>query len=98
MSWDLNSTLLYLAPDFFAPTKLTETEVVPNKPWFKAVDRDVVFLVMVRSVPTLLPVIQQRYPSANVEMRVDPAGKPLLGVVRVPVNEVRHAELQLSQR
>jgi hypothetical protein len=92
MSWDQNSTLLYLAPGFVAPTKLTRLD--PRKPWFGQLERDVVFLVMARA-SALLPAIRARYPSAPVELRKSAAGDLLLAVVRVPVSEVRRVEAPL---
>ncbi len=95
MSWDQNSVLLYLAPGFVAPTKLTTLD--PQKPWFESVERDVAFLVMGRSA-SLLPAIRERYPLAPVELRKSAAGDLLLAVVRVPSSEVRRAEAQLRNR
>jgi hypothetical protein len=95
MSWDINSTLLYLAPDFKAPSKLTELD--PREPWLGAIARDVAFLVMPESLPMLV-TIRTRYPNAPMEVRRGTAGEPLLVVLRVPAEDVRRAEAALSRQ
>lgn len=94
MSWDLNSTLRYLAPGFSAPTKFTELD--PNKPWFDPEPaRDVALLVM-PSTGTLLDEIRKRYPNAPVESRHSAEGSLVLNVVRIPNAEVKQIEARFG--
>jgi hypothetical protein len=81
MSWDLNSTLLYLAPGVRAQDKLVALD--PARRWLEPPGRDVAFLVHGRSAGEL-STLRRRYPEAAVEERRGPPSRLRLAVVRVP--------------
>jgi 4-amino-4-deoxy-L-arabinose transferase-like glycosyltransferase len=93
MSWDLNSTLLYLAPGVRARDKLVE--LPPARRWLEPPGRDVAFLVDGRSA-ALLQRIRARYPDAAVEERRAPPARLRLAVVRVPAERIARVEGALA--
>ncbi|HEX2484673.1 MAG TPA: glycosyltransferase family 39 protein [Myxococcota bacterium] len=81
MSWDINSTLLFLAPGVRAQDKLVALD--PARRWLEPPGRDVAFLVHGRSARELA-ALRRRYPDAPVEERRGPPSRLRLAVVRVP--------------
>lgn len=93
MSWDMNSTLRYLAPGYRAPLKLTQLD--PSKPWLESdVPRDVAFIVL-EMKHNLVAIIQARYPQAEVIEIRSVEGVRLLTVLKVPASEVLRVEAPL---
>ena len=89
MSWDINSTLLFLAPGVRARDKRVELD--PARAWLEPPGRDVAFLVDGRRTD-LLARIRARYPDAPVEERRGPPARLRLAVVRVPSGAIDRTE------
>ena len=85
MSWDINSTLNYLAPGVRAEDKWPE--LPEGTPWPLDTDRDVAFIV---EFPrhALLPEVMKRYPGGVLSERRGRAGELLVTVYQVPAAEV----------
>jgi hypothetical protein len=89
MSWDINSTLLYLAPGVRAEDKWTALPA--RQPWLAPTARDVAFIFTADRTP-LVSGVRSRYPSGELLERRGVAGEILAFVYLVPAAEVARVE------
>jgi len=89
MSWDLNSTLLYMAPGVRAEDKWAELPAEEH--WVVPDGRDVAFIVDVRRI-RLLDAIRRRYPGGRLDERRDRRGELLASVYLVTAEEIESVD------